>query len=475
MPMNRELQVTISVLGIDLGLSGARAAVLDDSGRLLGRGRVAHRPGGQVDDRIERDPVGWIEDLVAAARLALTEADNPRIAAIGIGALGPCPVLLDDDLQPLGPAPLFSIDDRAQPQRRRLVAQLGGDEDAVGQDHVVPRLHWMREHEPIRFRRATRVVDATGYLVAALTGRAVMDPITARDHRLPGIDAPVALPELRPADSIAGGLLPAAATRLGLPVGTPVTVGTYDSYVDIAGAGVFAPGAACMLFGTTLVVGRVTAEYTVTDGLRCDPYFGNRWFFGGWTSTAGTALRWAEETFGTAAMTEATTLLPGAGGLIALPYLAGERAPIWDTGARGMILGATLATTRTELYRALLDGVVLSGLDLAIRLGDAGGRPDIWRASGGGTRHPVWAQAMCDAVGRPLEIVAHAGEAAAPAQLALRALGHDVAPQIERVLQPDSMRHERYARLYPIYRNLYPILVSSMHELGRLAAEEEAS
>jgi xylulokinase len=302
-----------------------------------------------------------------------------------------------------------------------------------------------------------------------------MDSITLQDHSLQGIDAPIPLPDLLPPDSIAGGLQADAAARLGLPAGTPVTVGTYDSYVDILGAGVLEAGDACMLFGTTLIVGKVTAARTAAPGLRCDPYFGDRWFFGGWTSAAGTGLRWAEETFGADAAAAATGLPPGAGGLVALPYLAGERAPIWDTDARGMILGATLATTRAELYRAMLDGVVLSGLDLAIRLGDAAGLPGVWRVCGGGTRHPAWTQAMCDAVGCPLEIVAHAGEAAGPARLALRALGHGVAPGIERVLRPDRWRHERYGRLFPIYRGLYPQLVSSMHELGRAAADEEES
>ena len=90
-------------------------------------------------------------------------------------------------------------------------------------------------------------------------------------------------------------------------------------------------------------------------------------------------------------------------------------------------------------------------------------------------RHPAWAQAMCDAVGRPLEVVAHAGEATGPAQLALRALGHAVVPRIERVLRPDRRRHERYAGLHPLYRGLYPQLVSSMHELGRATAAKEES
>jgi xylulokinase len=463
------------VLGIDLGLSGARAAVLDDSGRLLGRGRVDHRPGGQVDDRIERDPGVWIDDVVAAARCALGDAGHPDIAAIGIGALGPCPVLLDDDLQPLGPAPLFSIDGRAQPQRRQLIDSLGLDETVVGQDHVVPRLHWMREHEPARFARATRVVDATGFLVAMLTKRAVMDPITVQDHLLPGVAEPVALPELLPPDSIAGGLQTDVAARLGLPPGIPVTVGTYDSYVDIAGAGAVAAGDACMLLGTTLIVGRVTAEGVAADGLRCVPYFGEACFLGGWTSAAGSVLSWSTRIFGEAAANEGARLPPGAGGLVALPYFAGERAPIWDTEARGALLGMTLDTTGAELCRALLDAVVLSGLDLATRLGEAIGLPEVWRAAGGGTRQPAWAQAMCDAVGRPVEIVAHAGEAAAAAHLALRALGRPVAPRIERVLQPDMKRHKRYAALYPIYRGLYPQLLSSMHESGRLPANKEES
>ncbi|MGE0118408.1 MAG: FGGY-family carbohydrate kinase [Dongiaceae bacterium] len=463
--------MTVAVLGIDLGMSGARAAVIDGAGKLLGRGRARHPASGQVDDRIERDPMDWIGEVFAAARAALADAGRPRVEAIGIGALGPCPVLLDADLEPVGPAPLFSIDSRAQPQRRRLIDSLGLADDDVGQDHVVPRLLWMQENEPARFGRAVRVVDAAGFVVARLTGRAAIDPITARDHRLPDLESPVPLPEILPADRIAGGLVPDAAAQLGLSAGTPVTVGTYDSYVDIAGAGVATSGDACMLLGTTLILGRVTAERHAAAGLRATPHLGEGWFFGGWTSAAGTVLNWARDVFGEAAEAAARDLAPGAGGLVALPYLAGERAPIWDPFARGAALGLTLGTSKPELYRAMLDAVVLSGLDLATRLGEVAGLPDCWRAGGGGTRHPAWAQAMCDALGRPVEIVAHAGEAVPPALLALRALGRGAEPQIARTLLPDAGRHARYGRLYPIYRDLYPRLADAMHALGRFAEE----
>jgi xylulokinase len=458
------------VLGIDLGLSGARAAVVDAAGTPLGCGRARHLPSRPIDERLERDPCAWLEDAIAAARLALAESGWPAIEAIGIGALGPCPVLLDAALRPLGPAPLFSIDPRAEAIRRRLADTLGLSDEVLGPDHVVPRLLWWREEDGARLDGAAWVVDAAGFLVAQLTGRPVMDPITARDHLLPGVAPPVPLPPVLAADTIAGGLLPAPAERLGLKAGTPVTVSAYDSYVDLAGAGVAAVGDAGMLLGTTLVLGRVVADCAASDGLRCTPHLGAGWLLGGWTSAAGALLDWSDGVIGGS---DEGDLAPGSGGLLVLPYFAGERAPVWDPRARGVVLGATLATSRTQLRRAMIDGVALSALDLVERIERQAGAPEIWRAGGGGARHGAWAQAMCDAVGRPVELVAHAGEAVAPALLALRALGRDAAPQIERRLMPDAARGARYAKLLPIYRTLYPALAQSMHALGRIADEQE--
>src|SRR5690606_10194655 len=102
--------------------------------------------------------------------------------------------------------------------------------------------------------------------------------------------------------------------------------------------------------------------------------------------------------------------------------------------ARGVVVGATLGATREQTRRALLDGVVLSGLDLVERIDRLAGPAQSWRASGGGARDPAWAQAMCDALGRPVDIVAHAGEALPAGLLALRALDHNVRPALDRHL-----------------------------------------
>lgn len=464
--------MSVHVLGIDVGLSGARAAVVDGAGRLRGRGRVRHEPSRHVDERFERDPLGWAEEAIGAARLALADAGHPAIEAIGIGALGPCPVLLDESLQPLGSAPLFSIDPRAETIRQRLMHSLALADDVLGPDHVVPRLLWWQEQENERVGRAAWVVDATGFIVAQFTGRPVMDPITARDHLLPGFTPPVPVPTPQPAHAVAGGLLPHVAERLGLPVGIPVTVGAYDSYVDIAGAGASAEGDACMLLGTTLVLGCIVADCTAADGLRCTPHLGEGWLLGGWTSAAGALLSWAAELVGGDDWQAVEDLTPGSGGMLVLPYFAGERAPVWDPHARGVVVGATLGATREQTRRALLDGVVLSGLDLVERIDRLAGPAQSWRASGGGARSPAWAQAMCDALGRPVDIVAHAGEALPAGLLALRALDHNVRPALDRHLTPNARRTARYAELLPIYRTLYPALAETMHRLGRIAAEE---
>ena len=182
-------------------------------GRVLGRGRVAcldvrPAPGGQ-----EHDPARWVEEMTAAAVDAIAEAGVTSVDAIAVAALGPAPVLLDDALQPLAPAPLFPHDGAA-PFRR-----------------------WAAD-DPGLVERATWLVDVCGFLVSTLVGRPVVDRISAADRiasdgwpelRVPVVEEPFAH---------AGGLTRAAASRLGLVVGTPVTVGTYDTFVDLAALGV---------------------------------------------------------------------------------------------------------------------------------------------------------------------------------------------------------------------------------------------
>jgi xylulokinase len=434
-------------LGIDVGLSGARAVVMDARGALLALAREPLRPR-FADGIVEADPADWVAASLRAGAAAAAAANIP-VDGVAVTALGPAPVLVDEQDQALAPSPLFGLDRRADPWRRRLGA---------GPDHVLPTLLRWHETEPSLTARARVVLDAAGFVVHALTGAAVMDRITHALYRWPEDLAPVPIPEPSEPDAVAGGLAEPSARALGLREGTPVAVGTTDCFADVAAAGVDHPGEGAILLGSTLIVYAVAAGTPVVPNLDTTPHLGDGSLVGGSTASAGLALDWVAQLLGgdhDVLATQAAELPPGAGGLLALPYLAGERTPILDPDARGIVAGLTLSTDRSQLYRAMVDGVAVTALDHTSRLEDARLGPTRYRVAGGGVRNDAWLVATCDAVGHPLEVMPDPGTAVGAAWLALRMLGEPPVREPERTVTPDPERHERYRELLARSRELW--------------------
>jgi xylulokinase len=444
-----------AALGIDVGMSGARAAVLDEAGALLGAGWATTRVR-LTPERAEAEPRDWLAGALAAGAAAVAEA-GAAVDAIAVSALGPAPVLVTGEGEALGPALLFGLDRRAEAQRARL---------GVTHDHALPKLLWWAEHEPERVAAAAAALDATGYVVGGLCGALAMDAITAEAYTLAGVAPPVPLPV--PCDPLArvGSLLLGPAEMLGLPSGTPVIAGTLDSYADVAGTGA-APGDGCLLLGSTLIVYAVWPEAVAVPGLEVQHHPAPGVLVGGASVGGGATIAWLDDVVGAEAG-DLQVLAPGAGGLLVLPYFAGERTPVNDPRASGAILGLTYATTPDELRRAFIDAVALSALDHADRLRARGIDPESWRAAGGATRNQALLHACSDALGRPLEVMPHAGAAIGPASLALRAAGVDWQPRPERVVEPDAERTERFAGLLGHYRAAYAGLAPTMRELAEV-------
>lgn len=434
-------------LGFDVGLSGVRATVVREDGVLVGSARRPHERARMGDGIAEHDPGDWLDGVATAGREAVGAAGGAQIACVGVAALGPAPVLVDEGLRPLTTALLFALDRRAETQRRRM--------DAATLDNALPKLAWWLEHEPERAARAAWALDATGFVVATLTGLPVMDSITAGDYALPGVEPPVPIPAPLDPVAIAGELVPQWAARLGLRPGLPVTVGTYDSFVDIAGAGVRRPGDSGLVLGSTMIITRATDDGLDSPaGLEASAYPGEGRLVGGWTLSGGLVLDWFTSRFGGGEdLAEAATPLPPSS-LLALPYISGERTPMWDPRARGALIGLTPQTGPAEVYRALVDSLALVVLDHADRLEQALGPCPAWRATGGGTLHPLWVQATADALDAPLEIPPDAAEGVGPALLALRVLGADPERGTEATVEPDPRGTERLRRLLPAFRDL---------------------
>jgi xylulokinase len=444
-----------TALGIDVGMSGVRAAVIDEHGALLGAGRAGARVR-VTSERAEADPREWLRAALEAGAAAVAEA-GVAVDAIAVTALGPAPILVARDGEAVSPALLFGLDRRAEEQRARI---------GTTHDHALPKLLWWAEHEPERLEQAATAVDAAGFVVAGLCGALVMDSITAEAYAAAGVEPPLPLPP--PCDPLAhaGGLLPGPAGALAVSAGTPVIAGTLDSYADVAGTAA-APGTGCLLLGSTLVVYAVSAEPVLVPGLEVQHQPAPGVLLGGASVCGGATLAWLDDVLGEG-VDDLHALQPGAGGLLVLPYLAGERTPVNDPRASGAIAGLTYATTAAELRRAFVDSVALSALDHADRLRAHAVDPARWRVAGGASRNGALLRACCDALGRPLELMPHAGAAIGPASLALRAAGARWQPLPERVVEPDAARGERFAQLLAAYRSAYAGLAPAMHRLGEL-------
>jgi xylulokinase len=449
--------VSEGALGVDVGLSGVRATVVRDDGTLAASARREHRRARRSAGIAEHDPRDWLEGTAAAGREAVAAADDVRVTAVGVAALGPAPVLVDAALEPLTPAPLFALDRRAEPQRRRLTEGLAADRAAGTMDNALPKLVWWRENEPALSRRAAWALDATGFLVGSLTGVAAMDTVTAADYALPGVAAPFPLPAAIDPESVAGELRARPAEKLGLPSGLPVVVGTYDSFVDIAAAGVRRTGDAGILLGSTIIVCRATESAEPQHGLGVSAYPGEGMLLGGWTLCGGLVLDWFADGMSGGRSQRAladAAMRVDAGGLLALPYLAGERSPLWDPGAGAALVGLDLDSGPAQVYRALVESLALVVRDHTERIERVLGPCPAWRLTGGGTRNRLWAEVTADAVGAPLEVAADAAEAVGPALLALRALGYEPKRPTADTIAPDPERARRFASRLPVFRAL---------------------
>jgi xylulokinase len=440
-------------LGIDLGLTGARAAFVRTDGVVLGRSIAPAAA--------SANPGGWPTAVTRAVREAAADVPNIEVAAIGVAAAGPQPVLLDERLEPLVSTYLTALDRRPTAERVRLAATAGLPAGEL-LDHALPTILWWRENEREAFTAAAHVVDATGYLVAWLTGQLAMDRITHADYALAGLEPPLPVPAASEPLAVAGALRPDAASEIGVSAGVPVAVGTYDSWVDLESAG----GDSRVLLGSTMVLATsTTLAPGVAGDLRCVEMPGGARMLAGWTSAAGSTIAWARGRFGRDGLDD---LLPGAGGLIAVPYLDGERTPVWDPDARGAIVGLTNGTSSAELGRAFVDAVALSARDIVERMPGLEHRPGRWRAAGGGIHDLVWLQATSDALEAELDAVDITSGIGA-AVFGLRAAGLDPHIPVVRTVSPRAEAVDRYKRLYLVYRELYEQLRSTMGALSTLA------
>ncbi len=436
------------------------------------------------------------------ARSDVSPAD---VEAIGCSGIGPCVLPVDDEVRPLGPGILYGIDTRASAQIARLDDELGAAAilertgNALTSQSAGPKVAWLRDERPEAFAAATMFHTCQSFLVARLTGEHVMDRTTAAywgpfydiranawiDEWVSGTVEPERLPRLVWPTEVVGRVTADAARACGLAMGTPVIAGAPDAPAEAISAGVLGPGDLMVMYGSSIFMIAVVGETIVDPRMWAAPFvFEGTSIVAGGTSTAGTLTRWLIELLSdehdSAAISDhygefatwAAGSPPGANGLDLLPYLSGERTPIHDPDARGVIFGLSLRHTRADVARAALEGIA-QGIRLNVEVMLEIGVPiERIRAVGGGVRNDAWLQTVSDCLGRSQEVVSQRGAAYGDAILAAIGVGAlergDVPSwiDVDRIVEPDPELAELYARQASRHRRLYQSTKTIMHEVA---------
>lgn len=484
------------ILTFDLGTTGNKAALIDETGRIRGACQAAYG--------VEYPRPGWAcqaagvfpESCRAACRtlLARTGVEPGEIAALGLsGTMNGC-LAVDAEGAALYPH-IIHADGRSTGQAARMEAAgvdwyrlTGNRASARG---TAAKALWLRDREPGVYRRTRWFLQTKDYVRGFLTGRwGATDPSDgalsgmmdianrrwARDALAEcGIDGDK-LPVILPSDTIAGGLTREAARELGLVAGTPVSVGGGDGACAAAGAGMAGAGQAYCCLGSTAWISVLAGRVLDTKRRRLIHYIdlsGAHIVPTGTVQAAATAFDWARSALGIPDIEEAARLAesvaPGADGVLFAPWLQGERTPWWDERIRGAFVGLSVEHTRAHLIRAVYEGVA-SGLHAALSVMEQDGqRPGPIAVLGGGAQSPLWLGILADMTGRIL--VPHREPEAATSLGAAMAAGvaTGIWPDWEAALRmtalsepviPDGSRAARYAQVAAAYAGLYEALSS---------------
>jgi xylulokinase len=485
-------------MGIDIGTGGTRALLVDRDGKVQAAFTAAHE-----DMQMERPlwaeqrPEDWWRAAVEAIRGVLAAAGVAGSDVQGIGMSGQMHglTLLDRAGAVIRPA-LIWCDQRSQPQVD-LINQTIGKENVLAAianpvltGFTLPKLLWVRDHEPRNFERVSAMLLPKDYIRYRLTGGFATEVSDASGTALfdvvrrtwsfdmmdrLGLDRSI-LPAVSESSDVTGVVSQVAADLTGLRAGTPVAGGGGDQAASAVGNGIVEPGIVSCTLGTSGVVfahmenvaydpaGRV---HTFCHAVR------DKWHVMGVTQGAGLSLQWFRNQMCAPGVayddltSEAAKAPAGSQGLFWLPYLMGERTPHLDATARGGWIGMTARHTRADLIRSLIEGVSYSQKDCLDIIEQLGVPISSVRLSGGGARSPFWRRLLANILGKPVvTLETQEGSAYGAALLALVGTGEyasvpevcNAAIREVETVEPEPDQAREYAARHAIYQSLYPAL-----------------
>ncbi len=505
------------LIGVDVGTTSTKAVLFDQDGTQLAEAAQEYATAYPHNGWAEQDPEDWWRTTCAALSQLFADQrfDPANVAALGISCQAPSLAAVDREGRPLAPA-LIWLDRRTEAQCTWLRDHVGEASIAainggrVDPYYMAPKVLWFKEQMPDRYRATHQMLQANGYVVHKLCGLFTMDrshgPITSffdsaagtwSDRLLDrcGIDA-AKLPPLVDCAQVVGEVTREAAAATGLAAGTPVIAGMTDGTAAGIEAGLVRTGDAVEMTGQSTVLLICNDQpYLGRDLIPLGHAIPGKHLVVGALVASGGALRWFRDQLGVSEQEAAARLgvdpfdllsegaaqsPPGANRLVFLPYMYGERSPIWDSAARGVFFGLSLASQKRDLVRAIMEGAAY-GLRHNLEVAAAAGFTATTLACvGGGARSALWNQIKADVLQRPIRLP-RAATGAPFGDAVVAAAGVGLYPSIEAAVatmvqqgatyQPQRALAPRYDALYRIYLDLYPALKASFQALAAIPDE----
>jgi xylulokinase len=503
----------MSILGLDIGTTGVKAVAFRDDGALITSAYREYHLRSPQPGFLELDP----HEVLAAARHVVgavaAETRGDPIRSVATSTLGEAAVPVDGAWRPVGNA-IVGFDARGEQEMAAFKARIANDEvfaitgHGINSYHTLFKILWRRDHDRAVFDSARKFLCFGDFITAQLGAPPRIDwSMASRTlafdiHRLDWsrriLDAAGLSPELFPEPigpgERVGEVTQAGASELGLPRGCVVAGGLHDQPAGILGAGI-RPGESMLATGTVICLGvRLKGEPTggamAANNLCYYPTAGERQYISiAWNFTGGSLLKWYRDTLAGPELAEAarrgvdpyeviTGGLPaGPTGLLVLPHFTTTGTPWLDPRALGAILGLRLTTTRQEIVKAILEGIVYEVRLNADLLRASGVDIGLYKAIGGAAKSETWMQIAAEILDRPVAMArVTEGAALGAALLGARAAGivkslADVeaivqrSAKVERVIEPRPEHARRYAERFAVYRDLYPATRDISHRM----------
>ena len=496
------------LLGIDIGTSACKVAIFNKSGQVMASASGDYPVYYPREGWAQQKPDEWWSAVCGAIRECLKMGNifGEQIAGIGIDGQSWSAIAIDREGNVLTDTPIW-MDTRAQEICDRLNNEIGSENifqvagNSLQPSYTTAKILWYKENMPEVYGRIYKILQSNSFIAYRLTGAVTQDlsqgyGLHCFDMRTGSWDEnmcvklgiPVEfLPEIVPCDEVVGTVTEEAAIMSGLEAGIPVVAGGLDAACGTLGAGVIHPGETQeqggQAGGMSICIDTYKADPSLILGFHVVP---GRWLLQGGTTGGGGVMRWVEREFadyererqketGVSSLDQLNEIAretpAGSEGVVFLPYMSGERSPVWNPYAKGVFYGLDFAKTKGHMVRACMEGVAFSlrhNLEVAEA---AGAKAEILRAMGGSANSLLWTQIKADVTGKTIVVPASDTATTLGASL-LAGVGVGFYKDYEEAVsmtvketrrhKPDLSNKEIYDKTYCTYRNLYESLKNMM-------------